>query len=256
MKIPKLASKRNFRDLGGIASSDGRKIKPYMLIRGTTLRKLSPVALDLLKNMYKIHTIVDLRTSKETQERPSKIPTGVTYHHLPILSEAVVGISHEKKIHSLLSLSLMPEMEELYINMVKGDAQDRVVNILKFILTLDEKNYSVIFHCSAGKDRTGLIAALLLSFLGVDRKAIIEDYLMTNLVTKHKAKFIYLGVLISKHNHKIAKKMMHYYIAKQEYIEYALKSLEKEYGSLDAFFKARLQFSEEETKAIKDKFLE
>ena len=139
MKIPKLASKRNFRDLGGIASSDGRKIKPYMLIRGTTLRKLSPVVLDLFKNMYKIHTIVDLRTSKETQERPSKIPTGVTYHHLPILSEAVVGISHEKKIHSLLSLSLMPEMEELYINMVKGDAQDRVVNILKFILTLDEK---------------------------------------------------------------------------------------------------------------------
>lgn len=255
MKIPKLASKRNFRDLGGLASSDGRKIKPYMLIRGTTLRKLSPAVLELLKNMYKIHTIVDLRTKKEAQERPSKVPANVTYNHFPILNEALVGISHEKKIHSLLSLSLMPEMEELYIHMVTGEAQNHLVDTLKFILTLPENAYSVIFHCSAGKDRTGVLAALLLSFLGVSRKDIIEDYLMTNLVTKHKAKFIYLGVLISKHNHKIAKKMYHYYIAKTEYIEYALKSLEKEYGSLDAFFKARLQFTEAETKAIKDKFL-
>ena len=256
MKIPKLASKRNFRDLGGIVCSDGRKIKPFMLVRGTTLRKLSAVGLELLKNMYKISTIIDLRTAKEASERPSKIPNGVQYHHCPILTEAVVGISHERRIHSLLSLSLMPEMEVLYVNMVKGEALDRVVDILKMILTLPEENYSVLFHCSAGKDRTGVLAALLLSFLGADRKAIIEDYLMTNRVTQQKAKFIYLGVLISKHNHKIAKKMMHYYIAKQEYIEYALKSLEKEYGSLDAFFKARLQFSEEETKAIKDKFLE
>ncbi|MCR4741931.1 MAG: tyrosine-protein phosphatase [Treponema sp.] len=256
MKIPRLARRRNFRDLGGIKSSDGRKIKHFMLIRGTTLRKLSPVVIELFKKMYKLHTIVDLRTKKEAEEKPSVIPSDVSYFHLPILDEALVGISHEKRVHSLLSLSMMPEMEELYVNMVRGKALDNTVEVLKFILTLPLESFSVIFHCSAGKDRTGLIAALLLSFLGVDRRDIIQDYLLTNLITKRKAKLIYFGVLISKHNHKIAKKLEHYYIAKQEYIEYALKDLEKQFGSLDNFFNERLKFSAQEKEEIKSKFLE
>lgn len=256
MKLPKLAKRRNFRDLGGIESSDGRKIKHFMLIRGTTLRKLSPVVIELLKKVYNLNTIVDLRTKKEAEEKPSIIPNGVSYFHFPILNEALVGISHEKRVHSLLSLSMMPEMKELYVSMVRGSALDNTVEVLKFILQLPLESFSVIFHCTAGKDRTGVIAALLLAFLGVSRKDIIEDYLMTNLITKRKAKLIYFGVLISKHNHKIAKKIEGYYIAKQEYIEYALKDLERQFGSLDNFFNECLQFSEKEKEEIKSKFLE
>ena len=256
MEILKLAHRRNFRDIGGVRTKDGRLLKKFMLIRGTTLRKLSLSDINLLKEMYKIHTIIDLRTKKESSERPDKIPDGVVYYHYPILTEAVVGISHERKTHSLLSLSMMPHMEELYSNMVKGECLDRLVEVLKKILTLPEKDYAVVFHCTAGKDRTGILAALLLAFLGVGREEILDDYLFTNKVTQGKAKFIYLGVLISKQSHKIANKIRQYYIAKRDYIESAIKSLKNDYGSLENFFDQRLNFTAEEKEAIKNKFLE
>ena len=255
MEIIKLDHAKNYRDLGGIKTMDGRTLKKCMLIRGTPLHKLSKKDIVILREQYKLSSIIDLRTKKEALEKPDATMEGVEYFHCPVLSESVVGISHERRVNSFKSLEMMPSMEDLYISMVTDVSLTNMVSVLKKILTFPEERFSLVFHCSAGKDRTGILAALLLAFLGVDRKTIVEDYLFTNKVTKFKAKFVYVGLLIVRMSHKIAKKIKNYFLAQEDYIESALKTLEQRYGSLDEFFKVTLRFSPEETEQIKNKFL-
>ena len=255
MEIIKLDHANNYRDLGGIKTVDGRTLKKCMLIRGTPLNKLSKKDINILRENYKLSTIIDLRTKKEVEEKPDDSLPGVEYFHCPVLSESLVGISHERRVNSFKSLEMMPTMEDLYITMVTDVSLRNMVQVLKKILTFPPERFSIVFHCSAGKDRTGILAALLLAFLGVDRKTIVEDYLFTNNVTKAKAKFVYFGVLIARMSHKIAKKIKNYFLAQEDYIESALKTLEQKYGSLDNFFATWLHFTDEEVDAIKNKFL-
>ena len=255
MEIIRQKRLKNYRDLGGIKTVDGRTIKPHMLIRGTTLFDPTVLGIKILKEKYHLKTIIDLRTQKELLEKPDVLIDGVDIVHMPVITEAVAGISHEKKVRSMKSLIMMPRMEDLYVSMVTAESLDNVVKVLKYILTLPLEKFSVVFHCTAGKDRTGVIAALLLSFLGVDRATVIHDYLLTNVHVFVKANMAYLGLLIAKHNHKLAHKIKHYFMAEPDYIKASLNQLEKDFGSLDEFFKQKLGFSEEETKDIKNKFL-
>ena len=245
----------NYRDLGGLKTADGREIKPYMLIRGTALFAPGPISIKALKECYNLKTIIDLRTIKERLEKPDVEIEGVDVFHMPIIDEAVAGISHEKKVRSMKSLLMMPPMDELYVNMVTKDSLDNLVKVLKFILTLPLQKYSVVFHCTAGKDRTGVVSALLLSFLGVDRATVIQDYLLTNRNVQFKATMAYIGLLLTKGNHKLAHKIKHYFMAEPDFIKASLNRLEKDFGSLEEFFKQKLGFSEEEKKFILDKFL-
>lgn len=256
MEIIKLKHVKNYRDLGGITTSDGRVLKPHMLIRGTTLFDPTLLGIKILKENYNLKTIIDLRTQKEILEKPDVKIDGVEILHMPVFDESVAGISHEKKVHSFKTLMMMPKMEDLYVQMVTGASLDNVIKVLKFILTLPVQKFSVVFHCTAGKDRTGVVAALLLSFLGVDRVTVMNDYLLTNKRVLFKANMAYVGLLITKGNPKLAHKIKHYFLAEPNFIKAALNQLEKDFGSIEEFFKQKLGFTEEETKKIKDKFLE
>ena len=255
MEIIKLKHVKNYRDLGGITTSDGRVLKPHMLIRGTTLFDPTLLGIKILKENYNLQTIIDLRTQKEILEKPDVKIDGVEILHMPVFDESVAGISHEKKVHSFKTLMMMPKMEDLYVQMVTGASLDNVIKVLKFILTLPVQKFSVVFHCTAGKDRTGVVAALLLSFLGVDRVTVMNDYLLTNKRVLFKANMAYVGLLITKGNPKLAHKIKHYFLAEPNFIKAALNQLEKDFGSLEEFFKQKLGFTEDETKKIKDKFL-
>lgn len=255
MEIIKLKHVKNYRDLGGIKTVDGREIKPHVLIRGTALLEPGTIAISRLREKYNLKTIIDLRTIKERMEKPDVQIDGVEIFHMPIINESTAGISHEKKVRSMKSLVMMPSMDELYVKMVTQDSLENLVKVVKFILTLPEQKLAVAFHCTAGKDRTGVVAALVLSFLGVDRATVIHDYLLTNRNVRIKANLAYLGLLISKRNHKLAHKIKHYFMAEPDFIKASLNRLEKDFGSLDDFFVQKLGFSEEEKKKIKEKFL-
>ena len=247
---------KNYRDIGGIKTKSGKILRKCMLIRGTALSKLSERDVICLKQEYHLRTIIDLRTKKEAAEKPDKQIEGVSYHLMPIFDEAVIGISHEKKVKSLKSLVALPSMESLYVQMVNPENLPNVTAVLRKILLLPADEFSVAFHCSAGKDRTGVIAALLLSFLGVDRNDVIDDYLYTNKGRRIKANFAYLGSVILKGNRNFARKVKNYLLAEEVYIQASLASIEKTYGSLENYFAKELNFSDEEASQLKDKFLE
>ena len=150
----------------------------------------------------------------------------------------------------------MPQPVDLYRDLVSNECRTNIVNILKTILYLPEDQFSVVFHCTAGKDRTGIIAALLLSFLGVDRDKIIQDYLFTNKVFRFKANIAYIGLILAKGDLALSKKIRLSLLAKTEFINASLLTLETDFGSLDTFFKESLNISDEEKEMLRNKFLE
>lgn len=104
---------------------------------------------------------------------------------------------------------------------------------------------SVLFHCTAGKDRTGVIAMLMLHILGVHKEEIFNDYLLTNKITKWEANKYYLLILLLKHDRIAAQKLRKAYLADASYLQSVYDIAKKECGSLDTFIHDRFHVTDE-----------
>jgi protein tyrosine/serine phosphatase len=160
----------NFRDLGGYPAADGRSIRWRHLFRADGLTRLDESDCAQLEG-FGLKTVIDLRTKGEVDER-GRFPEDafeVDYHHLPLTDvlpptedlgrydEPAFVTSRYRQLFSEGSGSLA-----------------RAVQVLA-----EPGALPAVFHCSAGKDRTGILAALVLGFLGVPRDVIVEDYALS-----------------------------------------------------------------------------
>lgn len=255
MKKIILKSTKNFRDLGNVRGENGKIISTGFFIRGRSLYKVCDKDLKTLTRETGIKTIIDLRTHKEVQEKPNPVIEGVKYLHMPVFNEAKAGISHEKKSESYYSLKRMGEIADVYRSLVQDDTIPKITEILKTILTLEETQYPVLFHCTAGKDRTGIIAALIYKFLGASDDAIYGDYLQTNKESGLKPAILPPLIAMFLMSPKLARRAKRYFVARKEYLNGFFDELEKKYGSLENYFKVELKFTPEESEQIKAKFL-
>ena len=170
----------NKRDLGGIAAADGRFIRPGLLIRSALLARAEETDLE------GVSLIIDLRTPMEQEMEPDRT-FGRTYLPLSILENETAGITHERRAKEAQAA---PDMASLYaLAMQRCTAAFR--KVLLAIMTHDLKAGAVLWHCAGGKDRTGMVAALLLEALGVNRKIIMEDYLQTNVSAREQLTALY-----------------------------------------------------------------
>ena len=119
-----------------------------------------------------------------------------------------------------------------------------------FSLLLEEKQYPLLFHCTAGKDRTGFASLLVLSALGVDLKTALDEYLMTNYYTqgRNEEKIITAAAIYGINPENLRKVMG----VKMEFIQGALDSINKEYGSIDQYLCDALGICEEEKEKTKN----
>jgi len=154
----------NFRDIGGYETVDGHRVRWGSVYRSDTLHRLTTADLELASEIG-IRTVIDLRSRGEL-ERSGRFGRAheVAFHHLPVEEEIPADPSSRDLAE--------PPRGEMYVEMatVGGAA---IANILRVIA---EGEHAVVFHCFAGKDRTGVIAALLLSTLGVPDETIVADY--------------------------------------------------------------------------------
>jgi protein-tyrosine phosphatase len=159
----------NFRDLGGYLTSDGRRTRWRVLFRADGLSQLSDADLEVLADLG-VRNVIDLRTALEVETR-GRFPSGgaARYHHLP-LTETLPGAED------------VPQWEDTgfvarrYVSMLDKGAPS-VATALE--LLADPVNLPAVFHCTVGKDRTGVLAALVLGFLGVADQVIVEDYVLS-----------------------------------------------------------------------------
>lgn len=235
MKKIKLKSANNYRDLGNIKLKDGSILPTGKYFRGKTLFKLKEKDITTLVEKYHLKTIIDLRTDKELSEKPNPEIPGVTILHMPIFDENKAGVSRDKKSVSLDSLKISPPMVEVYKTMADKECTENIKKILETILTLKDDQLPVLFHCSAGKDRTGVISALLLRYLGAEDEDIYKDYLYTNHETGIVPYILCPIFFLVFWNMRLTKKLNQVFKADKSYLDGFLKEIEKQYESIDKF---------------------
>ena len=235
-RIISLRSIKNCRDLGGLMNRDGQRIKRKHLIRSAGLCRAKSKDLERLKKEYGVNLVIDLRTDKETEKEPDTRIEGVEYLHIPIFTEAMLGISHEDDGNIIDHIDSIPDFKDLYRLIVTEESCIR--QLKKVLLTImDHREGAVLWHCSEGKDRCGLVSAFLLFLLGCSEKTVVEDYLMTNLTSLKKAGMYYFLVLVLTRSRKKARKIQGVFMAEEDYLEAALRAIEENYGSLDWYFR-------------------
>lgn len=194
-----LDKQKNIRDLGDTVTLDGRSIKRNKLIRSGRLSELSDTDTMALLGTYRVRTIVDLRSTKESEERPDPQWGIVSYSRIPLLSDDQLGLG--KFTARGARLRIVSVLDTL-INMTSGPSytpQQYLQDVYrKFIATkqaqsatrrffellLSHKDGALLYHCNGGKDRTGIITAFLLTLLNVSWETIASDYMETNTVVK------------------------------------------------------------------------
>ncbi len=165
----------NFRDLGGYRGAQGRRVRRGRVFRSDHLAALTPADLVKVQSLPMRHSI-DFRGLNESAALPYDIP-GVTRLSMAIEPTVV------QRLRVLAASGHVPSADET-VAMMCDTYRDFVhkhgSTFGRFFKHLLQHPTPVVFHCTAGKDRTGFAAALLLAALGVDRDTIMQDYLLTN----------------------------------------------------------------------------
>lgn len=156
-----LSCSYNTRELGGIKTSDGGVTKENVFWRSDVTSVPSEEDIDKLLSAH-ITTIIDMRTDSEVQKNPSGLAgiAGFEYHHFPITEGSGVPESLEAVPRSYMDIALAENMP----------------NVMK---TLAEAKDGVLFHCTAGKDRTGVVSAIILMLCGAVREDIVSNYVVS-----------------------------------------------------------------------------
>lgn len=247
---------KNARDLGGLKTQDGRVIACGHLLRSANLSEATDGDVKKLEEKYHLSMVVDLRTGVERKERPDVIAGTVAYTPVPIFDESVLGISHEKSAHENQISMRPPVMEDLYRKMVTDDIFR--TNLGKAVRTIMEHDFSkgsVLWHCTEGKDRCGLVTMILLGALGVERERIMEDYLLTNVVNAPKAEMYYLHVLAAGKSEVEAEAVKNAFLAKDTYLSAAFSAIDEQYTDMDAYLTEGLGIPENTIAAFREKVL-
>lgn len=233
---------QNARDLGGLRTADRCVIRPGLLIRSANLAEASPADVAALADQHHLARILDLRTGAEKQEKPDAAVPGAVYCPLPIFDESVLGISHEKQSRSTASV---PRLEDLYRWIVSdGQCRENLGKAARTIMEHDFSKGAVLWHCTEGKDRCGLLTVVLLSALGVDRTQITADYLLTNRVNSPKAEQYYQGMLAAGKSEQEAAAIRDVFLAKESYLDAAFDAIDRQYKDMAAFLKVGLEIPE------------
>jgi rhodanese-related sulfurtransferase len=167
----------NARDLGGLPMRDGGTTAFGRLLRSDTLQELTSDDVALLTG-YPLGAVVDLRTPVEA-EREGRGPLGnepVPYVNLPFVPDSVI-VPDDPAHEIVVADRYLQDRVEHYLDYLRL-ATPRVLAALEVLA--EPRKSAVLFHCAAGKDRTGVLAALALEVAGVERQAVVDDYALTN----------------------------------------------------------------------------
>lgn len=208
-RIPFRALK-NTRDLGGKPAAGGKYVCERKLLRGEALAKAAPEDIRTLLNDYRLKLVIDLRMDPEAEDLPDPVIPGVTQLRFNLLDKSYFGIARDEvSVETWLSLFEDPAADaqqifsDMYYKLVFDDrVRPMIKQIFEAVLACDG---AALWHCSAGKDRAGVITMLILYALGVSREDIINDYLATRRFTFPEIMKVRLLAPLRYHNRAVLK---------------------------------------------------
>lgn len=242
---------RNFRDLGNIPSRYG-KIKMRKILRGGPLNTLSDEDKVNLCNHHHLSALVDFRNTHEIYHEPNVALEGVQTYNIHVVSDEDRKVE-ETKNNIATSADFMLDIYQAFV--LHPQARKTYREFLEIVADHAQEG-SIYFHCTAGKDRTGFAAAILLKILGVSDEEIFKDYLKTNdNIEKDKASL--MASIQEFHPFDDQDNELLYDVlgVKEIYLKTSFDVLEKEYGSFDNYLKTGLELNSETIKRLRDNLI-
>jgi protein-tyrosine phosphatase len=239
-----LSGATNFRDLGGYRTASGQVTRHRRLLRSDHLGNLAPGDISVLaSHLGEAVRVLDLRGVAEREAAACAIP-GAKVHSLPIEPTIVQKLTEViESGEKLTAADTVALMQETYRNFVRANTP-RFAALFEHALAFDEA--PLVFHCTAGKDRTGLAAALLLRALDVPQQDVMRDYLITNERFKPPPP---AGDALSRDVLEVLWRVQ------PDFLHAALDTIDEHYGSLDAYFREGLALREAERERLRELYL-
>jgi protein-tyrosine phosphatase len=265
----------NARDLGGIRTKDGHYIRDKKLIKSGMLHRAAPEDLRILTEDYGLKMIIDLRTRKERQMMPNPRIKGVSEIWNPLFMEDITGLGVfkpderdvlENRLKSLFILShrsdektddamkqirdmvqsddLNPEryMMRMYQKFVNNQIIQKQVKQFFHLLTND-RDGAILWHCAAGKDRTGMCTALFLSALGVSKEDIIANYIESSESSSDAVEYLLNKMFpgADEESQRCRSLARCFFEAKGCYIETFFDAIERDYVSVENYLQKAME---------------
>jgi protein-tyrosine phosphatase len=257
-----LVNATNARDLGGIATSDGRRVRSGLLFRSGALNRLTEADLDVVAKLG-LSCVVDLRSEREVDmvgaDRLPNPPPGELIA-LPLSDPDNMAFSG---VTSLIKGDPSPEVpldRDLLVDemlrvyrwlAVSEPARAAVGRVLRMIT--DPAMLPLLFHCTAGKDRTGWLAAVLLTALGVEREVVAADYLRSTELSQGSIAFVVGRLARQVSDPTAALPMLE---ARPEYLAEAFATAEARYGDMATYVREGLAVTDETLAVLRANLLE
>ena len=228
---PTLKAIANFRDCGGAATSDGRRLRVGRVYRSGTLDDARSADLRVLRDLG-LRTIIDLRAPREKKKTPPQVD-GTRRVDLPIELETRTREKIEPLMTQRGAAPLVAGIMQQMYRELADEAWPQAGQLFKVLLNAEA--YPVLIHCRAGKDRTGLMCALLQQAVGVKHEALVQDYLETNQhfgrLTPRMVRLLRIFSLGRVQIDNVRASLS----AREEYLQAAFDQIECGHGGLTAY---------------------
>ena len=252
---------KNFRDLGGIPTSDGKKVRDGMLYRSGHLCAISMEKAEELRDEKGLYAIVDLRSPSELAEKQDVIAEGVRYFHLPPLNdEQNPSINKNNRVAVLKNImakegGARKHLSDIYRLMItQKESLEAFRDFIRLLLERQEGE-GVLWHCTQGKDRTGIAAAVILMSLGVDRKEIMRDYMRTNHSSAFVNFWIFVGVVLVTFSVRKAKNLNLLLSSRRDFMRAAFDEIDRVWGGTEGFLREALKLSDTDIHNLREIYL-
>lgn len=264
-----LKSIGNARELGGYPAAGGKTVKHGVLLRTSALASLSQEDKTTLETVYRVAVVADFRMSAERQHNPDPTISGAENLSLSVMEmEDYPGF--DPKLAKLLADPNADRFELIRVGYEMGTLSDHLYVDFLFsergkqayraffqrLLTLPE-GHAILWHCTDGKDRTGLGAMLILTALGASRDTILEDYLLTNEYNAEKLKKVRAGLEHAPLSPELKELALFGAGAVMEkFLTNALDAMEERCGSPEGYLEQVLGVGAEEREELRRRFTE
>ena len=243
----KLTGTANFRDLGGHLGSGGRPVRCGLVYRSDHLSRLTDEDHGVLLDMG-LKTICDLRSDRERQRSPDRLPVGdsIRYLFLPVEDRKFDPATALERLkigdREWLSLDFVIGMYRRYLDDF-GPIWGKVLS-----LAAADYNLPLVFHCTGGKDRTGICAALLLLLLGVNEDNVLADHQLSTVYNANRVQPLFDKLATLGVEPEAA---VPYLQAPVEPLAAMLEYLKNTYGSVEDYLLSRAEMQRPTLSALK-----
>ncbi|WP_350454644.1 tyrosine-protein phosphatase [Slackia heliotrinireducens] len=257
-----LRDELNFRELGGCRTADGRTVKHGVFYRSGALGEATPEELERISDLG-LRFVLDLRCQEEADELPDPVISGAEQIRISGCMDAddnEVNLS-PSSIYKLLvnprrkdpdrEESIEAAVAEIYSSLAFDSVAYR-----RLFAEIESANVPLLFHCTAGKDRTGIAAMLVLMALGVNDQDMIDDFALTNVYRRSRIEAKLADKPLLSKVDVVEKLIRASEGVLPHFGERVLSEIRQEYGSYQEFLNKELGLDEERLTALRDRYLE